>query len=103
MANCPKCHAAMGAMDVRCPACGYDFPDEPRDESRTGLAYSWLADIALIVGGVAAGFGCLGAVLSAVAALMNQRYVEAFVYAPIVFFVCLANLVVFLRVQSIKP
>ena len=100
MAICPKCNATIGQTDVRCPECGYDFPDHPRNVPRTGLAYSAIADIALIVGGIAAGVGCIRAIIAAIVATMNQRWWDAFFVAPVSFFLCLAMLIVFIRIQN---
>jgi hypothetical protein len=100
MASCPKCGATMGQMDVVCPKCGYDFPDPPV-VPRVGIAYSKLADLALMVGGVWAGLASLGFVASGVMALADARYLEAFVVAPTGFFLCLAFLVVCIRIQNV--
>ena len=101
MAFCPNCNATMGQADVRCPECGYDFPDMSPKVPKTGLAYSRLADIALIVGGIAAGMGCFGAVCATIISAINQAYSITFFYAPVSFFLCLAMLVVFIRIQNV--
>jgi hypothetical protein len=100
MAVCPKCHAVMGTLDTRCPSCGYDFPDESPRVPRTGFAYSALADVSLIVGSLAAGLGCMAALLYAIGAVASGEYWAAFFTAPIAFFLCFANLVVFIRIQN---
>jgi hypothetical protein len=100
MAFCPNCQGVMDAAAVACPHCGYDFPPASADPRR-GIAYSPLANLALVVGIVAAGLGCAVAVLAAVAALLNGQWSNALVVAPLAFFLQLAMLVVFVRVQRI--
>ncbi len=102
MAYCPKCNAEMGARDVVCPSCGYNFPTEPEQVlKRTGIADSVWADVALMVGGVAAGFCCLGSVFYALVMLIQGQFLQGFVVAPLAFFLNLAMLVVFLRIQKV--
>ncbi len=100
MSICPKCDATIGQTDVRCSECGYDFPDNPTNVPRTGLAYSAIADISLMVGGIAAGIGCVLAIIAGIGATINQEWWDAFFVAPISFFLCLAMLVVFIRIQN---
>jgi hypothetical protein len=103
MAYCPKCRGVLDAAATVCPHCGYDFPlggPEPA-APRRDFAHSTLANIALIVGMIAAGFGCAGAVLGFVVSLSNGEWVNAFFVAPLAFFLQLAMLVVFVRVQRI--
>lgn len=99
MAFCPKCSGVMEGTAILCPHCGYDFPMEP--ESRRGIAYSPRANIALIVGIVAAGLGCAGSTIAAIVALVNEQLLTAFFIAPLAFFQQLALLVLFVRVQRI--
>jgi len=63
-------------------------------------AYSSLADTSLVVGGVAAGFECVGAILHGISTAVNGHYWGALVTAPIAFFLCFAMLVLFIRVQN---
>jgi len=98
MAYCPKCAGVLDSGAVVCPHCGYDFPPGSPD-LRRGIADSLLADIALFVGMVAAGFACLVAVIGSVSGLINAEWMTALVYGPLAFFLCLAMLVVFVRVQ----
>ena len=103
MAFCPQCQAKIGATAAKCPSCGYDFPgagDEP-EPKREGIAYSALADIALMVSGVAAGLGCLAAVLGCIEALILGQWLVGLVVCPIAFFLQLGMLVVFLRIQNV--
>jgi hypothetical protein len=100
MAFCPKCNGVLDMAAVACPHCGYDFsPSTP--EPRRGIAYSPLANLALIVGVVAAGLGCIVSVIASVGALINEQWGNALVVAPLAFFLQLAMLVVFIRVQRI--
>ena len=97
MAFCPNCKAEMDLKAVECEACGYDFPPSMSGREKTGVAYSWLADVALFVGCFVAGLCCIGSVISVFAKIFSGNYIEAFLISPIVFFLSLAMLVVFLR------
>jgi hypothetical protein len=98
MAFCPNCKKEMGAREIVCPHCGYDFPDPPRMEQRNrGFEYSVLADIALGVGALVAMIVCVGSVLGSIAALFQGELVHALLTGPISFFLSLAMVVVFLR------
>ena len=100
MAFCPKCKGVLDAAAIACPRCGYDFPPGNPDPRR-GIAFSPIANLALIVGTVAAGLGCGAAVIASIAALINGQWVTALVLGPLAFFLQLAMLVVFVRVQRI--
>ena len=100
MAFCPKCQGVLDAAAVACPHCGYDFPPGNADPRR-GIAYSPLANLALVVGIVAAWLGCAAVVIASVGALMSGQWVAALVVGPLAFFLQLAMLVVFVRVQRI--
>lgn len=106
MAYCPKCNAEMNANDVACPQCGYDFPNTQAEaEARQrweGLAYSPLADIALLVSMIAAVLGCCGAIVFTIIAMLQGQLLSAIVVGPIAFFLQLGMLVVFLRVQNVQ-
>jgi hypothetical protein len=99
MAYCPKCSGEMGQKDATCPHCGYDFPTEGNE--RIWLEDSTLADVALMVGAVVAGFSCLGSILYSVVMLCQGQVLQGLVVGPIGFFWSLAMVVVFLRVQKI--
>ncbi len=102
MAYCPKCKGEMGERSVVCPHCGYDFPPEPDPVlKRTGIAYSSWADVALMVGAVVAGLFCLGSAIGSVIALCSGQFLEALIFGPVGFFLSLAMLVVFLRIQKL--
>jgi hypothetical protein len=103
MAYCPKRRAEINAAATVCPHCGYDFPlDGPEPFTpRRDFAHSTLANIALIVGMIAAGFGCAGTVLGLFVSISNGEWFNALVICPIAFFLQLAMLVVFVRVQRI--
>jgi len=98
MAYCPKCAGVLDLGAVVCSHCGYDFPPG-NPNLRRGIVYSMLANIALFVGIVAAGFACLLAVITTISGLFNAEWMTALVYGPLAFFLCLAMLVVFVRVQ----
>jgi hypothetical protein len=103
MAYCPKCRGVLDAAATVCPYCGYDFPlggPEPAPPRRD-FAHSTLANIALIVGMVAAGFGCAFALIGVVVSLLRGDWAKALIEHPLAFFLCLSMLVVFVRVQKI--
>ena|SRR5438309_2159907 len=100
MAFCPRCKREMGTTEAVCPHCGYDFPPVERGY-RKGIAYSRLADVALIVGTIAAGLGCLGSVIGAFVALLRGDWLTGLVLGPLAFFLQMAMLVVFVRVQKL--
>jgi hypothetical protein len=92
----------MGTRDIVCPSCGYDFPSEPdRALGRAGIAYSAWADVALMVGGVVAGLSCVGSVFYSLAMLIQGKFLLGLLVGPVAFFLNLAMLVVFLRIQKI--
>lgn len=102
MALCPECSSEMGQTEVVCPECGFDFPDEPTRPNKSGLAHSPLADIALVVGGVAAGLASVASIFGGIVAAMHGDFWNGLVVAPISFFLCLAMLVVFVRIQELS-
>jgi hypothetical protein len=103
MAFCPKCKEVMSVMETICPHCGYDFPAMELVQSAfsepSGIAYSGLAEFALIVGEFAAGFSAVISLFMAAMFLIGFRISYLF-GAIIVFFLCLANFVVFERVRN---
>jgi hypothetical protein len=103
MAFCPNCRGVVDAAAVVCPHCGYDFPLGGPDPitPRRDLAHSTLANIALIVGIVAAGLGCIAAIVGGIVSLVNGELFTAIVVRPLAFFLQLAMLVVFVRVQRV--
>jgi hypothetical protein len=102
MAYCPKCNGEMGQQDLVCPHCGYDFPPEPeRMPERTGIAYSAWADVALHVGGVVTAIVCVFTAFGSVVALFSGEFAKGLIAGPIIFFLSLAMLVVFIRVQRL--
>jgi hypothetical protein len=100
MAYCPHCAGVLDSGAVVFPHCGYDFPPS-NPNPRRGIAYSFLANVALFIGTVAAGFGCLAAVIAVVSGLMKGDLMTALIHGPLTFFICLAMLVVFVRVQRL--
>ena len=56
MAICPRCRDTMGLKDVRCPHCGYDFPDghddRPASPTVVGTLLRWALALAIFVGGL---------------------------------------------------
>lgn len=102
MAYCPECKGEMGAAEIVCPHCGYDFPAPPTDANsrKQGLAYSFLADIALMISMISAALGCIGVLIVALIALLQGQFIAALAICPIAFFLQLGMLVVFLRIQN---
>jgi hypothetical protein len=98
MAYCPRCNAKIGLKAVRCPECGYDFPSPTPKKS--GIAYSWLADLALFVGCFCASIYCIAILVGIVVKTLQGDFFDAFVTAPLMFFLSLAMLVVFLRMAD---
>ena len=93
----------MPATAIVCNSCGYDFPkssDSGSRNGRDGLAYSPLADLALIVSMLAAAIGCLGAVIGSLASVFKGDFISGLVLAPLAFFLQLGMLVVFIRVPD---
>ena len=90
----------MDAMAAVCPNCGYDFPlAAPPKSAHRGIAYSGLADIALVVGMLATALGCIMVLIVIGAALLDRNFPLAF-SSTISFFVLLALFVVFQRVAD---
>ncbi len=101
MAYCPKCRCEMLPTAIECPECGYDFPaSDPTSKASRGFAYSPLADIALIVSMIAAVLGTGGAVIAAIVALFQGKFLNGLFVYPVVALLQLGILVVFLRVQE---
>lgn len=67
---------------------------------RKGLAYSPIADIALVIGRIASLFGVVASVLHFFVETSEGNIGEA-VMAALAFFLCLAGGVVFVRVQDL--
>jgi hypothetical protein len=106
MAFCTRCKSEIDALAAFCPKCGWDFAEDPQHGVQRGIgstfAYSSLADVALVIGQVAAGSGCVVALVGSILALASGNWFIALLPGPIVFFVLLAVLVVFLRVQDFR-
>jgi hypothetical protein len=101
MAFCPFCKGEMGVTELVCPHCGFDFPEATGSPMRaTGFAYSPLADTALTISMIAAGLGCIVAVLAVVVSLLQFQLVNT-VLSVVAFFLQLGMLVVFLRVSDL--
>jgi hypothetical protein len=100
MAFCPKCHGGMEAMALACPHCGYDFAPDP-GLHRRGLAYSPLADLALVVATIVAAVGSLAALIGMGVALWHREWLLGLVACPVAFLYQFALLVVFVRSQHV--
>ncbi len=87
----------MAQTEAACPHCGCDFPSEVAPTERKGLAYSRVADFALVIGQGVAGLACVAAMVGCVASLLSGKWVDAFIRGPIVAVLLLAMFVVFAR------
>jgi len=102
MARCSQCGGDVAKTDVSCRHCGQEFPPRPILDRDAGLAYSRLADAALIVGQIVAGIAFTIAVVACVLALLVGEWWVAFVRGPIAALLVLANFVVFARVRDAR-
>jgi len=100
MAKCPKCSHDIDVMATACPECGYSFPAEPAPPQRTSWAYSRLADVALLVGMVAALLWAGAAAYRTVVALIHRQWDALLIQGPLVFFLAFAMFVVFARASD---
>ena len=102
MEHCPECKGEMGQRDVVCPHCGYDFQRElDAAHRRPGWAYSVWADTALMVGAVVATFACIASACYSLAMVLQCQFFQGLVQGPVGFLLCLAMLVVFVRIQDV--
>ena len=97
MAFCPKCGGQMDTAGAVCPHCGFDFPKENGRRARRGLAYSPLANTALVIGKIVAAIACVVSVIGCLMSLLAGHLVDALIRGPIAFFLCLAMFVLFVR------
>ena len=99
-ATCPKCRQQMSVMATVCPHCSYDFPETSSDLApRRGIAYSAVADLALVIGMLATGVSAIGVLVAIVLALLQGKVLYALAAVPL-FFMSLAQYVVFQRVAD---
>ena len=100
MAFCPQCKKEMGQTETICPHCGYDFPIvEPEPPEPSGMAYSNLAEIALVVGEVAAIIGAIASLSYAAILLLSLDIISGLI-AVIGGLLSVANFVVFARIRD---
>jgi ATP-dependent Clp protease adaptor protein ClpS len=95
-AFCPRCEGEMARTDVVCPHCGNDFPHRTSDNWLS----SHLGTVALLVGVVGSGLGCLLSLIGAVLLMAEGRLAEALIGMPIVFSLFLAILVFLTRAEK---
>lgn len=113
MAVCPQRKGQMGATQVICPHCGYDFP--PQGSARfnsfgllkdptgqRGVAYSQLAGCALTIGMAMSGISAVLSLAAAVVLTLTGHYAKGLIQAPLSFFTSLALFVVFRRVADMN-
>ena len=100
MATCPNCGGAMSITAAVCPHCSYDFPLQKSDKPEPrGIAYSALADFALVIGIGCAAVGALTMLFFIGTALLSHKFGVAF-SGVLSFFLLLALYVVFVRVAD---
>ena len=101
MAYCPECNSEMGMTDTLCSGCGYDFPQEGRHRTigRPGLAYSSLADLALLIGEIVSGLKAIAFAIGAVVMLFRGELLIA-VGATLLSLLAFGLFVVFARVRA---
>ena len=96
----------MGQTDVICPNCGHDFRQSsaaaPGRYRRTGLRYSPLATLALVVGQIMSGLGCIISVIVCVVALISEEWVTALISGPVSALYSFGMMVVFARAQDME-
>ena len=102
MANCPHCGEQMDVMETFCRNCGYDFPvqgDTVTTETteKKGIAYSALADFALVVGMILSGLGAIISLVGIVVLTLTGNYAKGLIQAPLSFLMSFALYVVFQR------
>ena len=104
MAFCPECNAQMEQTAIVCPECGYDFPQQPTEP--TGFAFSYLADVALVLASVLSLLASVVSLLVAVSLFLlillagETRYSLALVLSVPLSVISFALYVVFVRVQK---
>ena len=91
----------MGQTDVRCSACGYDFPENPKMNVReSGFAHSALAEVVLVIAAFLTGIACALLVLVwPFSIFLLPWYYPAFVL-PVAFFQFLVQYIVLVRVMT---
>jgi hypothetical protein len=117
MAFCPSCNAPMGARDVRCEACGYEFPPELDKGRFAGLEYSGFADGILMLAAVILGVGSAVALIywfwllvlgiftgfGLWNSLHNGFWMTFGVYLPLSLISQVSSVIVLLRARHVKP
>jgi hypothetical protein len=86
----------MGRADVVCPHCRYDFPHRtPNDWLSSNLGR-----IALLIGIVGSGLGCLLALIGATLLVAHGRLADGLIAGPIIFSLFLAILIFLTRAEK---
>lgn len=103
MAHCPKCNGVVGITTVKCPHCGYDWPESDLPSALpVGWENSEFAEIALGVAAITAGLGCFALVFAGISLAAREEWWGALFWCPIAFLNQFALLIVFLRVRRTK-
>ncbi len=101
MAFCPECGRKMGISKTNCPHCGHNSPAGLESSERRGLLYGLLAEVALVIGQLAAGLGGLAALVGVVTSVLAREWIDALIQYPLAFLVLLGVFVAFGRVRNI--
>jgi hypothetical protein len=99
MAFCPECSGAMGASELACPHCGYDFP-LAKETRRVPFAYTRFGEVGLKLGIVATSISIFVIALSWVASIVGGKWTYCFVEGPLKLCMLFALLVMLQRVQT---
>ena len=101
MAYCLKCEKEIGGTEGICPHCGYDCPATTQASPRGGLLYGPLAELALVIGQLAAAVACLVVIVDIVRAVAAREWAAGLLEGPLMFLVLLGVFVAFGRVRNI--
>ena len=110
MAICMHCKEEIPAFTIVCPHCDYDFLDKKTPKPEQGIEYSWAADMALMVGAIVSALGAVllgirGCALLAAFCFGNHQGTDELwdlVSSSLGCCLCLANLIVFVRVGNLR-
>lgn len=110
MAYCMNCKEEVPALTIVCPHCGYDFLDRETPTPQSGWEYSGAADLLLLTGAFASALASVGLGLATLLLLATMilkpaslpESLRQFLSCLLGFCLCMANLIVFLRVANLS-
>jgi hypothetical protein len=105
MAYCTNCSREIPALSVQCSHCGHNFLPPEKPAPGAGWEYSLLADCVLMAGAFASAMGAIACGYFACLYLCfsphyRSDFWESFGFHSLGAVICLALLVVFLRVGN---